>query len=148
MFDSFVFFIYSNVCIHQKVSNASSSTSSGRGSSEIGNSDAADSTNGGNNGEDHGGSSNGNSSSAGEAINEDAVPFQPWKHALSREDAFRQALGERVDVKGSCGSPTSSGSGATATINDRALRQLAAGGCPDESGIRGVVWRYLLDQVD
>jgi len=94
-------------------------------------------------------SSNLSSSSSGEGSNEEAAaaPFQPWKHALSREDAFRQALGEKVEAKGSSSSPTSSGTGAKSMIDDRALRQLAAGGCPDESGIRGVVWRYLLDQV-
>ena len=94
-------------------------------------------------------SSNLSSSSIAGGSNEEeaAAPFQPWKHALSREDAFRQALGEKVEAKGSSSSPTISGTGAKSMIDDRALRQLAAGGCPDESGIRGVVWRYLLDQV-
>jgi hypothetical protein len=61
-----------------------------------------------------------------------AAPFQPWKQELSREDAFRQALGEGETI---------------GCVDDRALRQLSAGGCPDEHGLRGVVWRYLLDQV-
>lgn len=53
-----------------------------------------------------------------------------WKSGLTRYDAFDQALGKTDGV-----------------VEDRAVRQLAAGGCPEETGIRGIVWRYLLDQL-
>jgi len=35
--------------------------------------------------------------------------------------------------------------GTNGLVNDRAIRQLATGGCPEEAGVRGLVWRYLLD---
>jgi hypothetical protein len=48
----------------------------------------------------------------------------PWRNGLTRFDAFSQALGEMDGM-----------------VEDLAVRQLSAGGCPEETGIRGVVWR-------
>jgi len=49
---------------------------------------------------------------------------------ISRLDSFNMSLG-----------------GSTGLVDDTDLRSLAAGGCPEETGVRGIVWRYLLDQL-